>query len=38
MIGVDQRGSSQAETARLLGMTQQNFSQIENGRQTTSHE
>jgi transcriptional regulator with XRE-family HTH domain len=32
------RGSSQAETARLLGMTQQNLSQIENGRQTMSYE
>jgi transcriptional regulator with XRE-family HTH domain len=31
-------GSSQAETARLLGMTQQNLSQIENGRQTMSYE
>ncbi|MGH4008920.1 MAG: helix-turn-helix domain-containing protein, partial [Pseudonocardiaceae bacterium] len=31
-------GSSQAETARLLSMTQQNLSQIENGRQTMSYE
>jgi transcriptional regulator with XRE-family HTH domain len=31
-------GSSQAETAGLLGMTQQNLSQIENGRQTMSYE
>ena len=31
-------GSSQAETARFLGMTQQNLSQIENGRQTMSYE
>jgi transcriptional regulator with XRE-family HTH domain len=31
-------GSSQAEAARLLGMTQQNLSQIENGRQTMSYE
>src|SRR6185312_9183684 len=31
-------GSSQAETARLLNMTQQNLSQIENGRQTMSYE
>ncbi len=31
-------GSSQAETARLLGMTEQNLSQIENGRQTMSYE
>jgi transcriptional regulator with XRE-family HTH domain len=31
-------GISQAETARLLGMTQQNLSQIENGRQTMSYE
>jgi transcriptional regulator with XRE-family HTH domain len=31
-------GSSQAETARLLGMTQQNLSQIENGRQMMSYE
>ncbi|MGB9138818.1 MAG: helix-turn-helix transcriptional regulator [Pseudonocardiaceae bacterium] len=31
-------GSSQAETARLLGMTQQNLSQIENSRQTMSYE
>ncbi|HKR48218.1 MAG TPA: helix-turn-helix transcriptional regulator [Pseudonocardiaceae bacterium] len=30
-------GSSQTETARLLGMTQQNLSQIENGRQTMSY-
>lgn len=29
---------SQVETARLLGMTQQNLSQIENGRQTMSYE
>ncbi|MGH3772717.1 MAG: helix-turn-helix domain-containing protein [Pseudonocardiaceae bacterium] len=28
---------SQVETARLLGMTQQNLSQIENGRQTMSY-
>jgi transcriptional regulator with XRE-family HTH domain len=31
-------GRSQAETAGLLGMTQQNFSQIENGRQVMSYE
>jgi transcriptional regulator with XRE-family HTH domain len=31
-------GSTQVETARLLGMTQQNLSQIENGRQTMSYE
>ncbi len=31
-------GSIQVETARLLGMTQQNLSQIENGRQTMSYE
>jgi len=31
-------GRSQAETARLLGMTQQNLSQIESGRQTMSYE
>ncbi len=31
-------GSSQAETAQLLGMTQQNLSQIENGRQAMSYE
>ena len=31
-------GRSQVEAAGLLGMTQQNFSQIENGRQTMSYE
>ena len=31
-------GHSQAETAGLLGMTQQNLSQIENGRQPMSYE
>ncbi|HET9257307.1 MAG TPA: helix-turn-helix transcriptional regulator [Pseudonocardiaceae bacterium] len=31
-------GRSQAETAGLLGMTQQNLSQIENGRQAMSYE
>jgi len=31
-------GRSQVETARLLGMTQQNLSQIENGRQPMSYE
>ncbi len=31
-------GHSQAEAAGLLGMTQQNLSQIENGRQTMSYE
>jgi DNA-binding XRE family transcriptional regulator len=31
-------GRSQVETARLLGMTQQNLSQIENGRQMMSYE
>lgn len=31
-------GRSQAEVARLLGMTQQNLSQIENGRQSMSYE
>jgi transcriptional regulator with XRE-family HTH domain len=31
-------GHSQVETAQLLGMTQQNLSQIENGRQTMSYE
>lgn len=31
-------GHSQAETAELLGMTQQNLSQIENGRQLMSYE
>jgi transcriptional regulator with XRE-family HTH domain len=31
-------GSVQVETARRLGMTQQNLSQIENGRQTMSYE
>jgi len=30
--------SNQVETARLLGMTQQNLSQIENGRQTMSYD
>ncbi|MBV9144125.1 MAG: helix-turn-helix transcriptional regulator [Pseudonocardiales bacterium] len=31
-------GCNQGKTARLLGMTQQNLSQIENGRQTMSYE
>ncbi len=31
-------GTNQADTARLLGMTQQNLSQIENGRQAMSYE
>ncbi|MDQ3764934.1 MAG: helix-turn-helix domain-containing protein [Actinomycetota bacterium] len=31
-------GRSQADTARLLGMTQQNLSQIENRRQAMSYE